>query len=906
MRARNLFLFAVVASVPLAAQTEKITSVEGITEYRLRNGLKVLLFPDPSKETATVNITYLVGSRHEGQGESGMAHLLEHMVFKGTPKHSNITKELSDHGARPNGTTTSDRTNYYETFQSSDANLEWALDLEADRMVNSYIAKKDLDSEMTVVRNEFERSENSPSGVLFKNMLAAAYHWHGYGRTTIGERSDIENVPIERLQAFYRNYYQPDNAMLVVAGKIDEAKTLKLIEKDFGSIPRPARKIYPTYTVEPAQEGERSVTLRRIGDTQSAMALYHIAAGSHEDFAALEILASVLGDAPSGRLYKSLVETKKAAQVGGGALSRREPGVLIFSAQIRKENSLEEARDILLKTIGEIAAKPAVEEEVNRAKSQYGKTVERIFSNTEQMALYLSEWESQGDWRLFFLQRDRMSKVTVEDVKRVAGLYLKPSNRTVGLFLPDEKPDRTEIPRTPDVKVALKDYKGQEAVAQGESFDPSPANIDRRTRRGEIGDGIKLAFIEKKTRGEMVTATLQLHFGDEKNLVNRSMVAGMTGQMLMRGTANRTREQIKDTIDKMKAQVMVSGSSSTAMASIQTTRENLPPVLKLVAELLKEPSFPEKEFEQLKQSWLAGLESQRREPQTLASTAMNKHLNPYPKDSIHYMLDSDEQAEAIKAVTLDQVKQFYKEFYGASKAEVSIIGDFDAESAQSQVKSLFGEWKSAAHYARIEMPYQAVAAVNKAIESPGKANAYFMASKHIPVSDEDAEYPALVLGTYMLGGGVMNSRLAVRIRQKEGLSYGIGASLSGGNKVKNQSFTVSAICAPQNMTKVEAAFKEEMLRALKDGFTGEEIEAAKKGWLQSRQVSRAQDRELVGRLGSQRFHDRTMAFDAEMDKKVEALTADQIVEAIRRHLKVDEISIVKSGDFKKAITEPRP
>ncbi|MGZ5429280.1 MAG: M16 family metallopeptidase, partial [Thermoanaerobaculia bacterium] len=241
------------AEAPKTAAPEKVTSVEGITEYRLANHLKVLLFPDTSKPTITVNVTYLVGSRNEGYGETGMAHLLEHLVFKGTPKHGNIPQELTSHGTRPNGTTSFDRTNYFETFDATDTNLAWALDLESDRMVNSFIAKKDLDSEMTVVRNEFEAGENSPSGILFKRLVATAYLEHGYAHLPIGSRSDIENVNIDRLQAFYRTYYQPDNAVLVVAGKFDEAKTLALVQKTFGSIPKPARTVPPTYTLDPPQ-----------------------------------------------------------------------------------------------------------------------------------------------------------------------------------------------------------------------------------------------------------------------------------------------------------------------------------------------------------------------------------------------------------------------------------------------------------------------------------------------------------------------------------------------------------------------------------------------------------------------------------------------------------------------------
>src|SRR6266540_3723290 len=248
------------AKAAASGKTEKsvkVTSVEGITEYRLANGLRVLLFPDPTKQTITVNITYLVGSRNENYGETGMAHLLEHLMFKGTPRHPNIPQELTAHGARPNGTTWLDRTNYYETFQATEGNLKWALDLEADRMVHSFIAKRDLDSEMTVVRNEFEMGENSPASVLFERVVSTAFLWHNYGHPTIGARADIENVPIERLQAFWRTYYQPDNAYLLVAGKFDEEKTLALVNETFSKISKPSRTLPTFYTAEPTQDGER-------------------------------------------------------------------------------------------------------------------------------------------------------------------------------------------------------------------------------------------------------------------------------------------------------------------------------------------------------------------------------------------------------------------------------------------------------------------------------------------------------------------------------------------------------------------------------------------------------------------------------------------------------------------------
>ena len=230
-------MFMMMIGADVHAEPQLVTEVEGISEYRLSNGLKVLLFPDPSKPQVTVNLTVFVGSRHEGYGEAGMAHLLEHMLFKGTPDHPNIPKVLKDHGADFNGTTWLDRTNYYETLPASNANLEFAIKLEADRMVNSYVKGEDLISEMTVVRNEFERGENSPRSILDQRVMSAAYEWHNYGKSTIGNRADIERVPIDRLQQFYKKYYQPDNAMLVVAGAFEPELALKIIDETFGKIP---------------------------------------------------------------------------------------------------------------------------------------------------------------------------------------------------------------------------------------------------------------------------------------------------------------------------------------------------------------------------------------------------------------------------------------------------------------------------------------------------------------------------------------------------------------------------------------------------------------------------------------------------------------------------------------------
>ncbi|HMS38939.1 MAG TPA: pitrilysin family protein [Pyrinomonadaceae bacterium] len=878
----------------------KVTSVEGLTEYRLENGLRVVLFPDATKTNITVNIVYLVGSRHENYGETGMAHLLEHLVFKGTPKHPNIPAELTARGTQPNGTTWYDRTNYYETFAATDENLDWALDLESDRMVNSYIAKKDLDSEFSVVRNELESGENNAFGILLEKIMATAYQWHNYGKTTIGARSDLENVPIDRLQAFYKRYYQPDNAVLVVAGKIDEAKTLNLIQQKFGSIPKPTRELPKIYTTEPTQDGERSVTLRRVGDAQYAMAGYHIPSAAHSDFQAVQILGRILADVPSGRLHKNLVETKKASGVFNINMQNRDSSYMLFGAELDKTTSLDAARDTLIETVESFTKTPPTKDEVERHKATILKNIELSLNDPNGVALQLTDWIARGDWRLFFLNRDRMKKVTADDVQRVAKTYLKQSNRTSGVFIPTEKPDRAEIPKLSDndITAMVTDYKGETLVSMGEVFEPSPTNIEGRVQRWNIG-GLKVAFMPKENRGDAVFMRVNLRFGDAKSLMNRSTAGNFAGQMLMRGTAKKSRQQIKDELDRLKARGFVGGSATSAFASMETTRDNLPEVIKLVGELLRESNFPQAEFDQLKAETLTALENERSDPQSVAIRAMSADFNRYPKGDIRYSMTLDEEIAAVKALTLDDVKKFYKDFYGASSGEFAVVGDTD-KAAVSSAEQVFGSWKSPAKYERVPSEYFDVPAINKSFETPDKANAFFLARLNVKMRDDNPDYAAFTLGNFMLGGGFLNSRLAVRIRQKEGISYGVGSNFGASSLDENGTFNAFAIYAPQNVAKLEMAFKEEIQKVISDGFTAEEFEQAKAGWLLSRQRNRGNDGGLVQTLSNYLFLNRTFAWDADIEKKVQSMTVADVNAAMKKHLTFDKISIFKAGDFANA------
>lgn len=882
------------AQTPLPAGIQEVTSVEGVTEYRLANGLRVLLIPDVSVDTVTVNVTYLVGSRHEGYGEAGMAHLLEHMLFRGTPTRPSIWAELKKIGASANGTTSFDRTNYFETFPASDSNLDAALGLEADRMLNSFVSRKDLDAEMTVVRNEFESGENSPFGVLRQRVAATAYLWHAYGRSVIGSRSDIENVPIERLQAFYRNYYQPDNAVLIIAGKFDEGKALGMVARHFGEIPKPERTLRPTYTVEPTQDGERSVTLRRSGDVQLVSAMYHIAPGTHADYAAIDVLVALIAHVPSGRLHKALVESGLASSAFGNERQQHEAGFAYFGASVRQGQSLDAARDALLAVLEGFARNPVADDEVARARTRLLNESELGLASSRSLAGLLSETAAMGDWRMLFLHRDRIRQVTTTDVQRVATGYFKSSNRTLGLFLPTGtgKPDRAEIPGVPDVAAVLKDYRGAGPVAKGEDFDPSPETIEARVIRRTLAGGMKLALLPKKTRGGTVVAQFGLRWGDESSKLGRSTACGMASAMLMRGTGKKTREQLANEFARLKANVGVGAEGG----SIETVRESLPEVLRLVAEVLREPAFPEAEFEQLRQSSLSSLEVQRSDPGALAGIELVRHLNPRAPEHWHYNPTLEERAARLKSLTLDEVRRCYTQFVGASDSELSVVGDFDPEAVAGLATELFGDWKSPRPYARISQQFVDARGIDRSIATPDKANATLRAGTNLKLRDDHPDFPSLVLGNYLLGGGP-DSRLWRRVREREGLSYGVGSFLSASSFEEKGDFGMYAIYAPQNRERVESALREELGRALSDGFTVEEVEGGKKDLLNARKLSRAQDGALAGRLLSYLVLDRTLAWDAQFEKRIQSLTPNEVLDALRRQLDPGRLSFVKAGDF---------
>ncbi|HEY4360472.1 MAG TPA: pitrilysin family protein [Bryobacteraceae bacterium] len=910
-------------SQTLPAGVQKKASLGGVTEYDFPNGLRVLLYPDAASPKVTINVTYLVGSRHEGYGETGMAHLLEHMNFIETTNGRQIKKEIVDRGASWNGSTSEDRTNFYETVPATDENLKWALGLEADRMVNVKMAKELLDTEMTVVRNEFERGENSTSRVLEERVAATAYLWHNYGKSTIGSRQDIERVPIERLAAFYKKFYQPDNAVLVLAGRLDESKALAVVADTIGKIPRPTRVLDQTYTVEPPQDGERFVELRRVGQDKEVLLAYHGPAAGHPDSAALQVLAGIMtgggggrGGGGQGRLAKALVDAKKANSVSMSFGLEHDPGLIEISATLSNEQSQDEARKLLIETLQDVIAHPPTPEEIDRSKTRLLRNLDNQMTDAQNFGLRLSEPIAEGDWRLAFLQHSRLKDIGPSDVVRVASAYLKQSNLTVGYFTPDLAPERTVVPETPNLEALLKDFSSDVNITRGESFDPAPANIEARVKRSSLANGMKVVMLPKQTANSMVSASIELSWGDSASLAGKNAAASMASSLLMRGTKSKTRQQLQDAMDKLDARINTGGggggrggrgggagggggSISGTTLTVEAPAKNFDAALRLALEILREPAYAEMEFDQVKTQRLQSLKNAPTEPTQLAQEALQRHLSPYAKGDAQYGPTREEQLAEMQKLTLDDVKKFHDQFYGASHGVFAILGPFDQVQVLKTAQELLGSWTTPGTYRRLTSTFKKASPINQKIEAPDKANAQFEAGLRMAMSQDDPDYPAMVLANYMMGGAI-TARVPDRIRNREGLSYSVSTSFTAPGEGNAALFSATAISNPANSPKVEASFMDELKRTLQSGFNADEVATAKKAYRDARLVSRSQDSALLTLLASQEQLGRTLNWDAEMDQKIQALTPAQISDAFRRHVDASEVSIVKSGDFKAA------
>jgi len=915
MKKTLLLLLTVLALLPATAQKKKVqapakvkeipayvTAVEGIKEYKLNNGLQVLLLPDPTQSNVVVNIVYHVGSRYEGYGEKGMAHLLEHMLFKSTKNLGDIKKMLSDKGGNANGTTYYDRTNYYEIFPSNDENVRWSLQMEADRMINATMLQSDLDKEFSVVRNEFEIGENDPGSILNERILSTAYLWHNYGSSTIGSKEDIERVKADRLKRFYQKYYQPDNATLIVAGKFDEKKVLAQIGEYFAPIPRPSRVLEKTYTVEPAQDGQRSVELRRAGDTQLVAAVYHTAALADKDAAPLDALSEILTSNPSGYLYKALIDSHIGSSVYSYQSGFRDPGFMFFNMEVPKDKSLDEGVKAFLSELDKIPTIAYNQQDVDRAKAKLLKNLDNMKNNTLYFTINLTEIIGAGDYRLWFLYRDAVEKLTLADVQRVAERYFRTNNRTYGVFYPtkDEKRVKPDEILDEDIAKLTEGYKGKVQTEENVAFEASIDNIKKNMTVQTLPVGLKYALLKKPIKGKKVMASFRLPVGNLDALKNKSTVASLVASLLKSGTKTMTKEQIQDKLDQTKTQLNFGFGGQDLYVSISTYQEYLESTFTLLHQLLTESVFPENELAKTITENKASIEANKNEPQSVAFSEIDRKTTHYPVGHPFYASSPDEDIADLNAVTRDQLVDFYNNVLGASNGVGTIIGDIDDASAAKLVATAFGDWKAKVPYTKIDPEFFATSADKVKIVTPDKENAAVVGAISFKMDRNNPDYPAMTMVNEMLGqGGFLTARIPTRLREKEGISYGAGSFQNIPYDSQVAKWSVYAFFNPRVQEKVDTAIAEELKRAVDNGFTAEELKSNVGSWLNSRATSLGNDNALLSLINGSLYYNYSLDEWTKLESSVKALTTNDVNTVIKKYIQPDQLTLIYAGDFNK-------
>jgi zinc protease len=879
-----------------------VGTVEGVSEYRLANGLQILLIPDATAANVVVNVVYHVGSRYEGYGETGMAHLLEHMMFKPSKKFSSIKQTIADKGANANGTTWYDRTDYYEILPAADSNLTWALDMESDRMVYSLMRNDDLQKEFSVVRNEFEAGENQPDNILSERIFSTMYLWHNYGKSTIGSKEDIERVPIASLVEFYRKYYQPDNATLIVGGKFDAEKALGLINKFFGPIKKPARVLQQPYTVEPPQDGERYVELRRNGDMQYVQMAYHTPAFADKDYAANSAVIDILTNDPSGIFHKALVDTKLATKVTGGSYILYDPGFSFFSCDVPLDKNLDSAKMAFLHAADNLPDAVISQQDLDRAKNAILKDLSNSQNNTVGFSVDLAEFIAAGNWKLFYLYRDRIKSLTLGDVQQTLKKYYLPSNRTVGVFIPDKnaEKERVVMAQTPDVNALVKDYKGNATRLQTESFVTTMPNIRDKTQYGSLSNGMKYALLKKPTKGDKIYAGMILKYGDEKSLTDKNEISVLTARMLKNGTTTKSKKDIKDLLDKINTTIDFVANGNSVSVSLNTDRDNLNAALDLLADLLQHPAFDKNEYDKsildVKSEWESNLSN----PQTIGLEALEKKAELYPKGHPLYPESTEEKLKFLQTLSLDDLKSFYNQFYGANHGFVSFVGNIDPQTIKSFLEKNLASFNSKQPYSDIALKYFDVNGSTTSINIKDKTNAWCWGVTNMPLKQGDPDYIALHIANEMIGGGAfLSSRIPKRLREAEGMSYGAGSFIRADYKYATSNWGVYAIFNPIFKNRLDSALHDEINKILTSGFTADELAKTKAGWLQERKTELGSDEDLASLLASYMEQGKDLDFYISFEDKAGALTLEQVNAVVRKYIRPDKLILVYAGTFEK-------
>ncbi len=896
-------LLATLAAHALPANIEHVETFRGLSQYRLKsNGMTFLLSQDRSSPVITFMVVYHVGSRNEAPGNTGSAHLLEHMIFNKSTRnfgrangHKTFQEVLYEAGAdagSSNMTTWYDRMNGYSTLPSD--KLELAMKIEADRLGRGLILDTERKSEMSVVRNEFEIGENNPTQALFKAVAAAAITAHPYHWSTIGYRSDIEGVTTEKLREHYKTYFWPNNAQAILVGDFDVEAALAMFDREFGAFKRSPHEIPKVITVEPPQEGERRVTVKRPGAVNLLMLAYLRPGSMHPDFMPLEVLSNILTDGVNSRLHQALVEKQLATDVGAFNFMLQDPAPIYVTTTLAPGRKHEEAEAIVKQAIAEIAAKGVTDAEVRRAQQQIEVATIRARDGTYNFTRTLGEAIASSHWKKFLTYIDDARAVTAADVKRVAEMYLAPDRATVGWFIPTANVKKVDLSTPAPAQAPAP------AAADGPATSIKSADrkgFAQRTARKVLANGLIVDVVEN--RGVPTVAVRGIAFaGDTAAPAGKRALPALAAKMLARGTTARTKEQIGAILDDVGAtRTYAAGLTETAISANGMARD-LPLLLEILAEEVKQPAFAASEVEKARKD----LENDylRADDNTSARAMERLGQLVYSKEHPYYGFGRQDKLASLEAVTEADLREFHRARYVGAGMILAIVGDVDAAKTLALVEKLFGGLPRGQRPTWASTPRVApgAAPVREAVTMKGKANMNLIFGTASGLRRSDPDYEAALVANAALGQTALSSRLGKRVRDTEGLTYQIFSRYFNSEELDGL-WATNVNVAPQNLAKAMKSTREVIEQFAREGVNDTELEAQKSFFAGNYQVNLGSNAGIAAALVTAEKFGHGPRYLDEYPARIRAVTTAQANAALKKYFFVDRLNVIVAGDLEK-------
>lgn len=885
----------------------KVTELEGIEEYLYTpNGLKILLVQDNSAPVVTVQMVYNVGSKHEVSGNTGSTHLLEHLMFKGTKKYNkkngnSIDSELTRIGAQMNATTWNDRTNYYETIPSD--KIELAIDIEADRMRNLLLLKEDKEAEMTVVRNEFERGENNPNSLLSKEIWATAYLSHGYHHSTIGWRSDIENMPMEVLRDFYDTYYWPNNAWLTVVGDFEKESLLKLVDKYFGKIERSEHEIPVPYTEESPQYGPRKVVVKRPGETSVVTVAYKIPGNSHEDVPALVVLASALGNGPSSTLYKNFVDSGEAFYAYASASQFAENGLLSVNIGFDPTKSSEAMNDSLLKSIEDIKENGVAQKDIDRIVANMNSQTILSRDGSGSIASDLTEYIASGDWKDYFNESKKLSKVTAKDVKHVANKYLVKDQSTTGYFIPKTtgsndvtadsssnwipKKDGKYYYRTPNSLEASAESINEKAAKSTNMLTTNEEDFIRKSVAG-------IDVITMKTGAkDFVTIAASLPIRSYFDGNGNEMIPRLTTALLSKGTKKQDKFAFSQKLENLGVNISISSDNNNITIYFKSLSKDVQTVIDLLAEELRTPLLNSRELDLIKQQFISNLQQGLSDPGAQGSIALTQAI--YSEGHPNYADDIQKRIEDIKSAKLEDIKSFHKKYFGPTGMHFVAVGDVNTKDLYKALKSSFKNWEGGVKKTTKNFETEKAEGQTKVITIPEKPSAELFIGQYTGLKRSHADFLPFLVGNHVLGGG-FSGRLMLTVRDEAGLTYGIYTSHTGHTYTPGH-WLINATFAPDLFDQGRKATMEQLEKWRNEGITQAELNDRKSNLIGSFKIGLATTNGLISNILAAVQRGDEPNYIYEYPKKIEAVTLEEVNASIKKYIDLEKLIVIKAGSL---------